>query len=94
MFRGVHPSVPFVSSLWNGDISSRKDDERKEMGPEGPKETRPNVLFAWTLRGTGEGKSSALGPIFPPTNAVCVAVRCGTQNQKPKGFFTVSTGES
>lgn len=64
----VHPSVPFVSSLRNGHISSRKDDERKKMGPEGPKKTRPNVLFTWALRGTGEGKKAENGvQSFPPS---------------------------
>lgn len=81
VFRRVHPSVLFVSSPWNCHISFRKDDERKEMGPEGPKETRPSLLFMWTLRERMEGKSRELGPIFF-LSAICAVVRCGTHNQK------------
>lgn len=64
MFCRGHPSVLVVSSLWNCPISFSKDEERKEMGPEGPKETRPNLLFTWALRGRVNSESSALGPNF------------------------------
>lgn len=57
VFCRVHPSVLFVSSLWNCHISSRKDNKRKEMGPEGPKDTRPDVLFTWALRGQWKAKA-------------------------------------
>lgn len=82
-----HPSVPLVSSLQNCHISISKDDERKEMGPQGPQETRPNLLFTWALGGRAKGKSSKLGPIFFFSYQCCP---CSSQTwrSKPKGFLT------
>lgn len=82
-----HPSVPFVSALQNCHISISKDDERKEMGPQGPQETRPNLLFTWALGGRAKGKSSKLGPIFFFFYQCCP---CSSQtwHSKPKGFLT------
>lgn len=62
-FCRVHPSVLFVSSLWNCQIRFRKDDERKERGPEGPKKARPDLLFTWALSGRVDGKRKP-DPIF------------------------------
>lgn len=82
----VHPSVPFVSSLRNGHISSRKDDERKEMAPEGPKKTRPSVLFTWALRGTEEGRKAGRGGQF--FGHQCWLCSGQMRHSEPRGFFS------
>lgn len=38
-------------------ISALGKITRKEMGPEGPKDTRPDVLFTWALRGQWKAKA-------------------------------------
>lgn len=78
--RRVHPSVLAVSPPWNCPISFRKDDERKEMGPEDPEKTRPHLLFMWAL--SGEEWKAKAGNWVQIFFYQC----CGLRHSKPEGF--------